>query len=452
MAGTRKKSTAEQLEELRAKYAAQEQQLQAQKEELDRLKSKTAKLKLIPRPKGQAGRSKNGYNLQNEMKLRKNSVRFQRLERITRAYPNWYLPAGKTIKEQEKSKVEKVIKLLQKDVKYFRRFQGGWPIYAIIKQHLRNFNERLRRDLRLERAAEAEEGDNFADAEGDDEELDVEDGDGSDVDVGDDDVGDIGDFDIDMEQTCSGAENVDGEEEQMQQDSDDDDSGPQLQAASWDNVVGTDAVDTPRARKAAEKENVVSTSEDIATTRRAKRAKNFIEDSPNSSPLPKRKVLEDDSYSNVTKKQKLSQHVGGNLIPFSKNFHLSSNPSTNSIRSHPPYVCPAAHCKDLIPAHPRPNLTVLLKDYEELASKNKLHTPDARELTRRLCQVIRHENKRLDCLNEARSNGWNLDIDFAGLRDRILDSELPAAITELARDHDELDECPIWTVLLESIS
>ena len=99
MAGNRKKSTVEQLEELKAKYAAQEQQLQAQKEELGtrqarvcmllfawlivstaRLKSKTAKSKLIPRPKGQAGRGKNGYNLQKEMKLQNDPARFQRIE------------------------------------------------------------------------------------------------------------------------------------------------------------------------------------------------------------------------------------------------------------------------------------------------------------------------------------------------------------------------------------
>ncbi|KAJ6494483.1 hypothetical protein C8R45DRAFT_177297 [Mycena sanguinolenta] len=50
------------------------------------------------------------------------------------------------------------------------------------------------------------------------------------------------------------------------------------------------------------------------------------------------------------------------------------------------------------------------------------------------------------------SNGWIVDVDFAGLRDRILDSELPAAITELARDQEELEGCPIWSLFLDRIS
>jgi hypothetical protein len=39
----------------------------------------SSKPKLIPRPQGQAGRSKNGYNLQAEMQLSSDSERFQRL-------------------------------------------------------------------------------------------------------------------------------------------------------------------------------------------------------------------------------------------------------------------------------------------------------------------------------------------------------------------------------------
>ncbi|KAJ6506579.1 hypothetical protein C8R45DRAFT_970012 [Mycena sanguinolenta] len=246
MAGNRKKSTAEQLEGLKAKYAAQEQQLQAQKEELARLKSKTAKLKLIPRPKGQAGRGKNGYNLQKEMKLQNDSARFQRIERITRAYANWYLPTGKTIKEQDKTKLEKLIRLLQKGIKYFQRFQGGWPIYAIVKQYLRNCNEKLRRDLRLERAAEAADGADFTDAGGNGEAPDVGDGDASDEDV------DVEGSDVEMEQ------------EDSTEDDFVDDSAKQLQAASWDNAVMNEAVDTPQGRKGSAKENFVPASEDIS--------------------------------------------------------------------------------------------------------------------------------------------------------------------------------------------
>ncbi|KAJ6494484.1 hypothetical protein C8R45DRAFT_988239 [Mycena sanguinolenta] len=263
MAGNRKKSTAEQLEELKAKYAAQEQQLQVQKEELAQLKSKTAKLKLIPRPKGQAGRGKNGYNLQKEMKLQNDSARFQRIERITRAYANWY-SFHPTIKEQDKTKLEKLIRLLQKDIKYFQRFQGRWPIYAIVKQYLRNCNEKLRRDVRLERAAEAADGTDFTDADGDGEAPDVGEGDASDEDV------DVEGSDVEMEQAGTCGENSDEDcDENIQREAsteDDfvDDSATQLQAASWDNAVMNEAVDTPQGRKGSAKENFVPASEDIS--------------------------------------------------------------------------------------------------------------------------------------------------------------------------------------------
>ena len=137
---------------------------------------------------------------------------------------------------------------LQKDVKYLQRFQGGWPIHAIVKQYLRNCNERLRRDVRLERVAEAADGVDFTDAVDEGEASDVGDGDASDGDVGE-----VEDSDVEMEQAGTYRENDEDWDEEPIEDDFIDNSAMQLQAASWDNVVMDELVDTPRGRRGSEK-------------------------------------------------------------------------------------------------------------------------------------------------------------------------------------------------------
>ncbi|KAF7368091.1 hypothetical protein MSAN_00875300 [Mycena sanguinolenta] len=250
MAGNRKKSMAEELEELKAKYKAQEKELEAERRKNEKMLEKKKKSKKIPRPKGQAGRGKNGYNLQKEMQLQKDALRFHRLERIVRGYANSYLPTGKTITEQDPTKVAKLIELIQREVKYFQRFQGAWPIRAILKQYLRNAGDKLRRDLRLERAAEANDGDEFGPddvSEGDVDEIEHEGGVNNNMgaaDDADDEMRPISDNDDNLYQ---GGEE---DEEDEQLGLSDDDSTPQLLAASWH-----DTIQTPKSRKIAEKEN-----------------------------------------------------------------------------------------------------------------------------------------------------------------------------------------------------
>ncbi|KAJ6494474.1 hypothetical protein C8R45DRAFT_177227 [Mycena sanguinolenta] len=305
MARTKKKSMAEQFEELKAKYRAQEEQLDTQRRTIgacqrlsflsrpilcaEKMRAKNKKLKLIPRPKGQAGRGKNRYNLKQEMRLDKDASRFQRIERIVRAYANWYLPTGKTISEQEPTKVDQLIKVLQQEVKYFRKFQGGWPIRAILKQYLRNAGDKLRRDLNQERAAEAEDeedlscganSDSRVDVMEEEEEGDVMD-DGDDEDVmnidvndgnndddgnnndGDNNDGDNDDGDNDDSDDGDKENDGDGEEEEDMDVQDvfdfEEPSNSQLQLhpASWVDAA------TPK-RKKVQKENEENiTSEDV---------------------------------------------------------------------------------------------------------------------------------------------------------------------------------------------
>ncbi|KAF7335775.1 hypothetical protein MVEN_02233400 [Mycena venus] len=152
---------------LRKKLAVSNNKLQAA---LAAGKSNAVK-KLIPQPKGQAGKG-GGYSLCTAMRLDKNKPRYNRLMRLTRYYANRYLKTGKTISKQDPATLERVMIFIRKEIKYFQRFHGCWPIRAFIKQYLVNNNDKFRRALRQEREAEArdpaewdDDDDNASDAE-----------------------------------------------------------------------------------------------------------------------------------------------------------------------------------------------------------------------------------------------------------------------------------------------
>ncbi|KAJ6529437.1 hypothetical protein DFH09DRAFT_1412174 [Mycena vulgaris] len=94
---------------------------------------------LIPRPKGQVGRS-TGYNLQEEMGLNDDQERYLRLSALQ-----------KTVSKQDKTRLAKTISLA---APFFAKFEGFWPVHDIISTYLLNLQTRRRKDLKLERLAE----------------------------------------------------------------------------------------------------------------------------------------------------------------------------------------------------------------------------------------------------------------------------------------------------------
>ncbi|KAJ6500996.1 hypothetical protein DFH09DRAFT_1289803 [Mycena vulgaris] len=93
---------------------------------------------LIPRPKGQVGRS-TGYNLQEEMGLNDDQERYLRLSALSK---------------QDKTRLAKTISLIAQAVPFFAKFEGFWPVHDIISTYLLNLQTRRRKDLKLERLAE----------------------------------------------------------------------------------------------------------------------------------------------------------------------------------------------------------------------------------------------------------------------------------------------------------
>ncbi|KAJ6529818.1 hypothetical protein B0H19DRAFT_1193307 [Mycena capillaripes] len=449
---------AEELEILRAKLNAQQKTINQKDRELETLRNQqmSKKQPLIPRPNGQAGRSKNGFSLQDEMRLSDDPGRYQRLLRIVRSYANQHLPIGKTIKDQDKNRLDKLNILIQSEVKYFRRFQGGWPIRAMIKQYLQNTHDKHKRDLRLEREAEKEDSGVWDAPQTGTADEGIEDDDNKEILVDAED-------DVDVHN---------GEEHPMDVDFGDDsqfemlDGGMQLNDADWGDENGEleNAV-TPKRRKDAEKENRVPAeivmSQDVVVARRAKRSQRIRPDSPPTTPAKpaKRKAAMDANDGETFVPRKRLKEVSNNpahthpIVTIAQNPNLSSNspaPPSPSLNFEPPAVCPANYCKDLVTTDPGPELASLFLEKKALVAKHGKNAPGASQLTRRICANIKLENRRLECRREARVNAWPLEIEFSELPSRI--EALEDVIYHLAVDGSQLAECPIWQSFLKAIS
>ncbi|KAF8171398.1 hypothetical protein K438DRAFT_2024063 [Mycena galopus ATCC 62051] len=435
MGSSRKKTLEEQLKELQNTVATQAKELVAKDTVIHTLQKKKTQQKLIPRPKGEPGQ-RDGYNLRNEMKLRKDG-----LQRIVRAYANWHLPTGKSISDQARPQLDSLVQLIQKDVPYFKQFQGGWPIRAIIKQYLRNAGQKLRRDLR-EEAATANGG--VAPAN-EDENSDTEDDDGEDdggeeaedLDMDDNDAEDSGinydTEDLGMDEGTVNDINGVGDEEFPS-----DNSGVQLNTASR-NVEVSDLEEpaTPRHRQ-KDKEN---RSSDMIKIKIEKQTHSIVPLPPPASTSPKRKALDQGHHVNADKRRKIKNDV--NAPPLANLAEFSSNTSAVSVSA--PATCPSNYCNDLLPHDPSDYLLSLLAERKALGS-----APGTYALTRKICQAIHDENRIDDNLHEARTRGWDLQINFADLPDRVL--ALEESILDLVCHSAAVDECPIWHEFLRQIS
>jgi hypothetical protein len=113
-----------------------------------------------------------------------------------------------------------------------------------------------------------------------------------------------------------------------------------------------------------------------------------------------------------------------------------------------PSICPSSYCNDTLPANPSDELLTLFARKQEILKSSK--PGSTYDLTRQICTMIKSDNKRYACVQEAQRNGWAFNIDLDGLPDRVL--ELQDQLLDLICDDRALDECPIWRNFLEQIS
>ncbi|KAI0662142.1 hypothetical protein C8Q70DRAFT_931719 [Cubamyces menziesii] len=111
----------------------------------------------IPRPSGQAGRAKNGFNLQDAMGLSDNRAQYLKIIDDVRALAKVRLKAFVAYTKQNPDTVQAIVEKIRQQYPELQQFEGGWPIRCALKQFLTNSkNHNKRRNGRAAVASENE--------------------------------------------------------------------------------------------------------------------------------------------------------------------------------------------------------------------------------------------------------------------------------------------------------
>ncbi|KAJ6484566.1 hypothetical protein DFH09DRAFT_1340000 [Mycena vulgaris] len=420
MPSRRKATLEEQLQ------VAQDQLRATEKKLKDALAAQAVKpKKLIPRPKGQAGKG-SGYNLQHEMCLGNNKARYNRIMRIVRYFTQRFLDTTKTISGQEKSRLEKTIKLIQKDVKYLQRFQGGWPIRDFIKHS--------------QESQSGDEDDGYT--AGSDVELDA------DLD---------GDLDFQFEGHEEDINTGSSDERHLDQQPEDSDSAAldEFEDSAMDlEDFGAPVEPSPVKIKRRVKENI-SPIKPATPLAQPKKYKPKLKMNDDEEALEihqeligrKRKTVPIPEDNSRPPKKAKTSHTDNALPPPPPPPQIASfSPLT---RADLPDTCPDASCKDLIPQNLSPTILTLFTRKRDLVTKDGPKAPGCQELTQKICEALRREAHLVRCVKHARQQGWPRIIDFDELPARIFD--LLPTLRALLSDSDALAESPVWTNFLHGI-
>ncbi|KAJ7333273.1 hypothetical protein DFH08DRAFT_814387 [Mycena albidolilacea] len=133
------------IQELTAALALKDKKIETKK-----YKQET---ELIPKPKGQAGRSaeSGGYNVQITLGL--NDKDYNRRRRIIKHYIHEYLSVNSPISQHETGAVSRMVAKVQQDLPYFAQFEHGWLIRDITRIYMSNEQTRRGRDKEAEARA-----------------------------------------------------------------------------------------------------------------------------------------------------------------------------------------------------------------------------------------------------------------------------------------------------------
>ncbi|KAJ7877302.1 hypothetical protein B0H13DRAFT_1893311 [Mycena leptocephala] len=393
---------------------------------------------LIPRPKGQAGKG-TGYNLQKEMRLGQNKSRYNRLMHIVRYNTNRFLNTSKTIRDQDKPRLEKTIKKIQNDFKYFQRFAGGWPIRAFIKQHLANTHDQYKRAVRHEHAAEEDDSNDWsAAAQGNGEEVDDL---GSDAGCEEDGV--AGDHEMD---TMDAEDGIAGDFEMDPMDAEDehqdgvDDGAGDANGASTVDLELQDYQDDFEGNKKSRKENIPPAS--LETDKK-----------PRPPPKPKAKSVGEIPLS-PKKRKSLDSKPEESLRPPKQLKTDSPQPSPapkikNFSLKDVPHQCPDTYCQDLVPFPLPSHLLSLFERKYQLVQEAGPKALGCRQLTKEICSTINKELEPARYRTMAQEQGWPAMIDFDLLPARI--TAIFPELRDMLSISNILAKSDIWKTFLQQI-
>ncbi|KAJ7501979.1 hypothetical protein B0H11DRAFT_1907479 [Mycena galericulata] len=379
---------------------------------------------LIPRPKGQPGRS-SGYNLQDAMELSDDSEHYCRLYRIVKDVVHQFLPVTKTISQQDKTRVDATIVKIAKLAPYFARFAGYWPAHDMIRTYLLNMQTRRNKDLELEKKwmeGELGENDEAEDADAGTEtlEMDGEDLEMDDMEEEEDEANDFADYSPwRTEETKSAKKN---------------------DAKQASKKAGK-AVQPPRATLTAQTGKQKKTEQPLNSALVAK-----------TNPK-KRKNVEPPAEEPAAKKVKNTKPTPPSppkksLKPAPRQRKQVAKP-TSLEWDDIPKMCPTVMCDDPLPETRNERILSLFVKRQGLISEVGSRGPGVSFTELQICAAITQEKHREKYIELDKQNQWPQIIDYNTVPARIL--KLKDSLLKMIQDPDVLQTSFIWKDFISRI-
>ncbi|KAJ7809798.1 hypothetical protein B0H14DRAFT_3758866 [Mycena olivaceomarginata] len=422
-------------------------------EKLEKQKNASSKrLKLIPKPKGQAGRSaeSRGYNVQITLGL--NDQDYNRRRRIVKCYIHEYLSVNSPISQQETGAVARMVAKVQQDLPYFAQFEHGWPIRDITRIYLSNEQTRRGRDKEAE--ARAYPGAQPTTTQPSTTTKTVKKKKAVVfIDTDNDDASDEEDEPLSKKKPLPKKKVVKTVRSETEEDSDKEDDA--------DQNVDADYIDDVDMH---ESDSDLELLVNRPTMPPIKTPKTFLGDIMDISEPPqndkkskKRKAVELPALpGSPAKKTKIKQSVKQDptLTP-----PPSAKPSakvSKTVKIPLAWAdllttCPSVFCSHPLPATPVPRLLTLFQRAHDL---EKIGGPQAKGLALthlEICSAITFERRRSVVVALGKRRNWPATIDWGDVCTRIFSAPLKKEILDLIMDPQTLKECPIWTDFLLAI-
>ncbi|KAF8127808.1 hypothetical protein K438DRAFT_1888848 [Mycena galopus ATCC 62051] len=429
-----KEDPQETIRQLQATIAAQQNTISKREQKISLLQKNVKGRKLIPKPKGQAGRSEEagGYNLQEAMGLKGHDEDYNRRCRIVKRYVHEYLSVFAPLSQQKSGYEARMTAKIKNEVPFFKKFDNGWPIHEIARTYLSNEQTRRRADLDAEDKAYV---------------------------------------DPDTESSAPVKKNrvtfaTDDEEEEA-----DDEAEVLLKAVvkkfpskkrstvilSDDDAESDDSSDLDRLLKAsapAIKPHKVTPAPKKSKTKASDELGEDSEQSPkkarkeNKPPSGLKRKMDDKAEMPASKKAKLAPAKTLITPP------PSTKKTSNAVLawSDLPNCCPAALCNDRLPAAPVPRILSLFQKRQNLLDEGGPRAKGLAFTELELCHAITTETRRTRMLDLGKTRGWPTKISAKDIRDRIFAAPLDAELLDLITKPEKLKTCPTFRDFLLSIN
>ncbi|CDO70567.1 hypothetical protein BN946_scf184579.g23 [Trametes cinnabarina] len=375
-------------------------------------------ISLIPRPRGQAGRRKGGFSLQEAMGMLGKPNRFKKMKRHVRSYAlSVKLDLTKPYTKQDPAKLLALTAHVVELCPFLKRFEYHWPVADVLKGYLQNCNKRFKQRAAAE---QAEETDAEPDAAAMDDESSDSDS-GSSEDSGSDNVDKKGksaakpgpkkvlavtsrpstriqpivipgQARADIQGRANSARdtsNVAGPS-----------ARPEISHASWEDDVYSSSDESEGPPAAANKKRRIYKRNNSLVIAEAVASPSPLPGSPSNlqAIIPSRNDRDDmaDLF------QDLEEQIADD-----------ANRTTLHLK-----ICPQPGCAHPIPAKPDPLLRKLLDQREEALKNNLIESPaQLANLNLEICMRISYKTL---LMSQGKREGWPMTIDAQKLSDRVM--------------------------------